>query len=64
VTYTNRFLVKTTVSGIEPAVSAGVSARYSLSEWWYIHGDCRFTLIAEDEPLYFIALSLGAGMKF
>jgi hypothetical protein len=64
VTYTNRFLVKTTDSGIEPAVSAGVSARYSLREWWYIHGDCRFTLIAEDEPLYFIALSLGAGMKF
>ena len=65
VTYTNRFLVKTTDSGIEPAVSAGVSARCSPWERWYFHGDCRFTVIAEeDSPLYFIALSLGAGMKF
>ncbi len=64
VTYTNRFLVKTTDSGIEPAVSAGVSARYELWEKWYLHGGCRITLIAEDSPLWFTALNLGAGMKF
>lgn len=65
VTYTNRFLVKTTDTGIEPAFSLGVAARYSPWERWYVHGECRFTAIAEeDKPLYFLALSLGAGMKF
>lgn len=65
VTYTNRFLVKTTDTGFEPAFSLGVAARFSPWEWWYLHGDCRFTAIAEeDSPLYLIALSLGAGMKF
>ncbi len=64
VTYTNRFLVTVTKSALEPAFSAGVSVRYSPWVTWYLYGDCRITAIAEDSPLYLIALSLGAGTKF
>ncbi|TAL35920.1 MAG: hypothetical protein EPN93_09335 [Spirochaetes bacterium] len=64
VTYTDRFLVKVTKSAFEPAFSAGVSARYSPWATWYLYGDFRAMAIPENSPLYCIALSLGAGMKF
>lgn len=65
ITYTNRFLVKTKDTGFEPVFSLGGAARYDAWESMFLYGEARVTAIAEkDSALSFIALSLGAGMKF
>jgi len=64
ITYTNHLLLKTMNSAFEPAFSAGVTVRYSPWVKWYLYGDCRAAAIVENSPLYSLALSLGAGIKF